>query len=170
MMDETTGTVLLLVGAAIVVGVGYWLRVVLTRAATRAVVRTAARGTHKRGQAAVHTSIEFTVPGTGRTFLELVKQRLVVPRTPPAIQHDLYLEKEEDNKLVYEVGSKLATSFRYVIAVADTAQGSEGLATVTNWTESYGLVNSIDHVERLERHVIAAVETMGGTLARRIQQ
>lgn len=157
----------ILLFAALIGAAFLWQK--LMGAARKGITRTVAHGTHVRGQDAVHRRLEFTVPGTARGFLDLVRQRLEVLPAPPAINHDLYLLDVSGDLLVYAVGSKVFTSLRYGISVEDEGDHAVGLATILDWTESDGLVQHIDHIERLERHVNAAVQSLGGTITRQIQ-
>lgn len=155
--------ILVVVGIAVLIGAAFlWQK--LTSAATKGITRAVARKTHARGQDAVHRELEFTVPGTAQTFLQLIAQRLEVVPNPPAINHDLYLLSQSDDLLVYAVGSKVFTALRYAISIDNQGDHATGSATVLDWTESDGLVTHIDKIERLERHVTAAVETMGGQI------
>lgn len=152
----------ILVLAALVGGIYLWQKGV--GAARKGITRAVAHGTHVRGQDAVHRQLDFTVPVPAESLLSLIKQRLEVVPSPPAIQHDVYLAQDSDDLLVYAVGNKLYTALRYAISVDNVGDHATGLATVLDWTESDGLVTHIDKIERLERHVTAAVETVGGSI------
>lgn len=90
----------LAVVAIVVVFAGLYLWQKLTTAATKGITRAVAHKTHVRGQDAVHRQLDFSVPGTAQTFLNLITQRLEVVPNPPAINHDLYLLAQSDDLLV----------------------------------------------------------------------
>ncbi|WP_149204608.1 hypothetical protein [Actinotalea subterranea] len=132
-------------------------------AATAKATQGVMRGTHKRGQAAARAPVTFTVPRPAGEVLDQVVTTVNAYPAPPALVGGLYLKSRVADAVVFGFGSKLADSFVFRVAVTGTEPGStRGTAKVLTWTETNGLVDAVEHIEKLQGRIAAAVTELGG--------
>ncbi|MBO3088629.1 hypothetical protein [Cellulomonas dongxiuzhuiae] len=83
----------------------------------------------------------------------------------PAVVGGLYLKSRSDGEAVFAFGGRLADAFLYRVSFAAVGTATTpGTGQVLSWTETSGLVDAIDQIERLRSRVEAAVARLGGTV------
>lgn len=118
--------------------------------------------TRKRGQAAIRMTTRFTAPVSGAALLARVQQTLQLGQ--PSAQGLKLGELSADGSMMTIIQRRgLTNALTFVIVTEATEAGCTGEATVTQWWEGDGQVTSTMHIERLHKHVAAAVEHFNGS-------
>jgi hypothetical protein len=153
-------TFLVILGFAALVGVVYLLQRLLGRGA--AAVEGAITGnTRKRGLAAVRLRTEFTAPVPGPQLVARVIETLELGERPVRGLKLGQLSADGSAALIVQ-GNALATQLQFVLDTDPYGNGCRGFATATRWLESSGQIISTENIERIHKHVRAAVEYCGG--------
>ena len=137
-------TILGIGGFVVLVALVMMLQRLLGRGA--AMVSGAVTGnTRKRGLAAVHQQLDFSVPLDGKVVVDRVLTTL-------------------GGSVEICVGNRFSDRLTFLIETHAVGEGCAGFSTVAKWTESSGQIIATDEAERLQAHVRSAINALGGTL------
>lgn len=114
--------------------------------------------TRGRGQEATHLRIEFTAPVSGPEIISRIQHTLDL--SPHAVNGVKLGGIADDGSAMVIDGSP--AHLEYVVNTEPADEGCEGQAAVTKWVESEGRVTTTETIERIHKHVRAAVEHFGG--------
>lgn len=156
-MEGVLGIVLLVVVATVI----YGIQRALGRGAS-AISGAVTGNTRRRGLAATRLRTEFTAPVPGGVIIDRVQETLQLGQ-PSAQKLRLDGISDDGRAMTIVQANKLYTQLEFVIQTEPTASGCTGLATATRWLESDGQIVSTENIERIHKHVQAAVEQAGGT-------
>lgn len=118
--------------------------------------------TRKRGLAAVHLKTEFVAPVSGQQLVGRIQETLDLGQKS-AQGLKLGGVADDGSSLLIEQGNLVMTHLQFVIDTEPTEEGCEGFATAAKWLESDGQITTTENIERIHKHVRAAVDHFGGT-------
>jgi hypothetical protein len=146
---------------AVVVGIYFVYQKLTDKASKTITQQVLLRGSHKRGQKAVHTGLEFSAPNSEADELTTkVRIHLDLPTTPSGVMGKPYLSGTSAHGLAISIGNRFAESAELVFAAEPASGGGcEGFFAVKHWTETEGIVSAIQEIERLQALVREAVST-----------
>jgi hypothetical protein len=162
-MQQVMGILIL-----IVVCVGfYYVRKGIGRGIT-AIDGAFSGNTRKRGLAAVHLRTNFSAPVPAKQVIDRVIETLELDR--PNID-SLEIGGRADDGSAIRIMSKtlLHVHLDFVLDADDTATGCTGYGATARWLESEGQITTTEKIERIHKHVRAAVEHFGGTFVEATQ-
>lgn len=150
-------TALGILGCIALVAVVYGIRRAIARGS--AVATGALTGnTRARGLAAVQSRVEFSAPVTGSEIVERVRYTLDLGQ---GYVNGLKLGgMAKDGSALLIVGRN---GLEFAIDTEPAETGCTGWATAVLWREREGRVTETESVERILKHIRAAVEHFGGT-------
>jgi hypothetical protein len=142
---------------AALVAVLYGIQRMLARGG--AMVEGAITGnTRGRGQEAVRRQIDFTAPVDGPQIIDRIRFTLDLGSSPVNGLKIGGAAEDGSALLISGAGARM----EYVIDTESAQSGCAGKAAVAKWVESEGRVTSTETIERIHKHVRAAVEHFGG--------
>jgi hypothetical protein len=157
-MDQTTVLVVALAALAVVYFGAPRVIGLLVGGAVGAVTGN----TRQRGLAATRKVIEFSAPCTGAAIIARLQETLELG-TPAAQGLQLGGTDEEGTCLLVIVGSSATPMLSFVVDTEEASEGCTGRAGTASWVEEDRHVVCTEQIERLHKHVRAAVTHLGGT-------
>ena len=119
--------------------------------------------TRKRGLAAVHQQLDFSVPLDGKVVVDRVLTTLGIAEGP-ADGFRVEGRSADGGSVEICVGNRFSDRLTFLIETHAVGEGCAGFSTVAKWTESSGQIIATDEAERLQAHVRSAINALGGTL------
>ena len=147
-MDSVLGFLMI---AGLIVGLYLWQKA-KSAASKQISQKVLFRGSHERGQKAVHTGMRFTTPtASAWTVLDAVRAHAALTTVTPSLKGASYISSVNANQFVISIGNKLVTHAQLILTANDHSGGTgcTGTFKVANWTESDGIVAAFEEVERL---------------------
>lgn len=157
---DAGGVFLGILALGALIAVAYGIQRLMARGSA-ALAGAVTGNTRTRGQAAVKRQTDFTAPVSNSKLLDRIQETLQLGQ-PTANGLTLAESADDGSAITITQGNTFKTQLRFVILADPTAEGCAGLATTTHWLETEGRVNAAENIERLHRHVCAAVEHFGG--------
>jgi hypothetical protein len=150
----------ILVIIALFAGVLLWQKMMSasSKAVNQKVLR---RGSHERGQNAVHTALTFTCPSQPASQVtDVVRDSLALPTSKSGITHKAYMAEQGPTWLKIGIGSSLTRGSEMIFSAEDQGSGSTGLLAVRSWQESDGIVTTISEIEAIQATVRQALRSL----------
>lgn len=148
------GFLMFVAAFAVIFGVMWLIRKGTNAAWKQANQKVLFRGSHQEGQTLVSTTvnIDTVIPATEVT--RAVRLGADLPEgVQSAVIGQLYVENPTEDTVCFVMGSKVGRSFRSVLHLEPNGERTHGVYTITNWTESDGIVSNIKEMQFVERRV-----------------
>ncbi|SEI09992.1 MULTISPECIES: hypothetical protein [unclassified Leifsonia] len=160
------GFVIFLVAFAVIFGIMWLIRKGTNAAWKQANQKVLFRGSHQEGQTLVSTAVNIDTAAAAADVTRAVRTGVDLPDgVQSAVIGQLYIETATDDTVSFVMGSKVGTSFRSVLHLEPNGDRTRGVYTITNWTESDGIVSNIKEMQFIERRIRESILALDAGVA-----
>lgn len=152
-------------GLAVLLGIA-WLISSAKDATSKAVSQKVLfRGSHREGQAEIHTVTTFDAATTIDAVIAAVRAWGLATEPSGALGGALYLESVAVDGIVFASGNRIWTSYRSALVVDAGGDRVHGQYRLLQWTETDGILGDIEQMQILRtrlRRTVADLDPAAG--------